>query len=193
MQVKSNSTREDLLYRIDEMARFATPNRRGRRSVFWITSSFSRWAWRSSRLALGNAAASSFRTRLSPEESFLDEVFGRTRNGGFPASATCCWSPATQRVPERYVVLIDEIDKAPRDTPNDLLEEFDRMAFAIPELDLRVVPPKDAHAPGRDRDQQQREEPSGRLSAPLRLPPHRFSQRHRAEGDRRQPPSGSRQ
>ncbi len=32
------------------------------------------------------------------------------------------------------VVLIDEIDKAPRDFPNDLLREMDRFEFAIPEV-----------------------------------------------------------
>ena len=34
----------------------------------------------------------------------------------------------------RSVVLVDEIDKAPRDFTNDLLDEFDRMAFRLPEL-----------------------------------------------------------
>lgn len=36
----------------------------------------------------------------------------------------------------RSVVLVDEIDKAPRDFTNDLLDEFDRMAFRAPELQL---------------------------------------------------------
>jgi MoxR-like ATPase len=35
------------------------------------------------------------------------------------------------------VVLIDEIDKAPRDFPNDLLHVLDRMEILIPELELR--------------------------------------------------------
>ena len=39
--------------------------------------------------------------------------------------------------PTRRVVLIDEIDKAPRDFPNDLLDEIDRMEFYVPELGLR--------------------------------------------------------
>jgi MoxR-like ATPase len=34
------------------------------------------------------------------------------------------------------VVLIDEIDKAPRDFPNDMLDELDKMQFRVPELDL---------------------------------------------------------
>lgn len=33
----------------------------------------------------------------------------------------------------RRVIIIDEIDKAPRDFPNDLLDEIDRMEFSIPE------------------------------------------------------------
>jgi MoxR-like ATPase len=36
--------------------------------------------------------------------------------------------------PRRSVVLIDEIDKAPRETPNDLLNEIDEMRFEAPEL-----------------------------------------------------------
>jgi MoxR-like ATPase len=36
--------------------------------------------------------------------------------------------------PGRRVVLIDEIDKAPRDFPNDLLDEIDRMAFRVKEI-----------------------------------------------------------
>lgn len=41
------------------------------------------------------------------------------------------------QAPARRVVLIDEIDKAPRDFPNDLLDEIDRMEFHVPELGLR--------------------------------------------------------
>ena len=40
---------------------------------------------------------------------------------------------------QRSVVLIDEIDKAPRDVPNDLLNEIDRMYFRVPELDNRQL------------------------------------------------------
>ena len=38
----------------------------------------------------------------------------------------------------RVVLLIDEIDKADVEFPNDLLRELDEMAFAIPELDETV-------------------------------------------------------
>jgi MoxR-like ATPase len=37
---------------------------------------------------------------------------------------------------QRSVVLIDEIDKAPRDFPNDLLNEVENMYFKVPELGL---------------------------------------------------------
>jgi MoxR-like ATPase len=36
--------------------------------------------------------------------------------------------------PSKSIVLIDEIDKAPRDFPNDLLNEIEDMSFEIPEL-----------------------------------------------------------
>jgi MoxR-like ATPase len=41
---------------------------------------------------------------------------------------------------QRSVVLIDEIDKAPRDFPNDILNEIERLYFRIPELgDAQIV------------------------------------------------------
>jgi len=36
--------------------------------------------------------------------------------------------------PQRSVVLIDEIDKAPRDFPNDILNEVEHLSFSVPEL-----------------------------------------------------------
>lgn len=38
--------------------------------------------------------------------------------------------------PRRSIVLLDEIDKAPRDFPNDLLNEIEGMYFKIPELGM---------------------------------------------------------
>jgi len=40
---------------------------------------------------------------------------------------------------QRSVVLIDEIDKAPRDFPNDLLNELDQLYFRVPELNGQTV------------------------------------------------------
>lgn len=48
------------------------------------------------------------------------------------------------RSTSRRLVLIDEIDKAPRDFPNDLLNELDQMEFRVPELAIEV---RAAHRP----------------------------------------------
>jgi MoxR-like ATPase len=48
----------------------------------------------------------------------------------------------------RSIVLIDEIDKAPRDFPNDLLNELEGMYFNVPELDMgndRIEANKELH------------------------------------------------
>ncbi len=39
-----------------------------------------------------------------------------------------------KKTKRRSVVIIDEIDKAPRDVPNDILNEIDEMSFRVPEL-----------------------------------------------------------
>jgi len=66
--------------------------------------------------------------------------------------------------PAKYrpkVVLIDEIDKAPRDLPNDLLQELDRKQFEIPEI-----------AEQDDRDEQDRVR-----DLPSKIPLHREMRR----------------
>jgi MoxR-like ATPase len=47
--------------------------------------------------------------------------------------------PAKHPGRRRSLVLIDEIDKAPRDFPNDLLNEVEHMYFRVPELDNEEV------------------------------------------------------
>ena len=47
----------------------------------------------------------------------------------------------------RSLVIIDEIDKAPRDFPNDILNELDQLYFRIPELDNRPITSDDALRP----------------------------------------------
>jgi MoxR-like ATPase len=51
------------------------------------------------------------------------------------------WQAMTSDEPR--VLLIDEIDKAPRDFPNDLLHELDRMEFKIPETDETISAPRE--------------------------------------------------
>ncbi|WP_332879412.1 AAA family ATPase [Massilia sp. S19_KUP03_FR1] len=48
-------------------------------------------------------------------------------------------APPELAAPRRSVVLIDEIDKASRDFPNDLLNGIDRMEFRLRECNSRVV------------------------------------------------------
>lgn len=47
----------------------------------------------------------------------------------------------------RSVVLIDEVDKAPRDFPNDILNELERFFFRVPELGGRLVTADDEYRP----------------------------------------------
>ncbi len=49
-------------------------------------------------------------------------------------------SAAEQNLPR--VLLIDEIDKAPRDFPNDLLHELDKMEFTVIETDKTISAPR---------------------------------------------------
>jgi len=55
-----------------------------------------------------------------------------------PRSEISQWLPmgfAHPGQPMQSVVLIDEVDKAPRDFPNDVLNEVENMLFRVPELD----------------------------------------------------------
>lgn len=47
----------------------------------------------------------------------------------------------------RSVVLIDEIDKAPRDFPNDLLNEIEHLYFKVPELGRNMISPQGKNLP----------------------------------------------
>lgn len=148
MQVKSDSVREDLLYRIDDLARFrdAQSARIQRRFIDYITFR-----------PLGEAILRACDPmtpllhhsgrNLHGDEAFLDEVFGSDRPRRIPVVADLLPGAVGWTKPERWVVLLDEVDKAPRDTPNDLLEELEKMAFAIPEATLRIKPPENAPRP----------------------------------------------
>lgn len=49
--------------------------------------------------------------------------------------------------PRRSVVLLDEVDKAPRDFPNDILNELENMSFYIAELEDVVIKADERLAP----------------------------------------------
>jgi MoxR-like ATPase len=52
-------------------------------------------------------------------------------------------SDLRKEAPQRSIVLIDEVDKAPRDFPNDILNEVETMSFTIREDRYRRVPRKE--------------------------------------------------
>lgn len=136
--VKSSSTAKDLLYEFDEVARFRDSSAREKRKPL---ISYLRMN------ALGEAII-----RASGGDTVLTDPFGRPANPELVRNAfgTGPDKPYARLLlnsaeddpvasdPEIRIVLLDEIDKAARDTPNDLLAEIDRMSFTIPELGLRV-------------------------------------------------------
>jgi len=65
-------------------------------------------------------------------KDFLPSEFDDDLHRHFPANGH--WQAFSWDAPKRCVVLIDEIDKAPQDFPNDILNEVEAMYFRIPEL-----------------------------------------------------------
>lgn len=103
-ETKSSSTARDLFYTYDSVSRFAALQTGDGAADPLFHMKFNALG-----LAILRAAPADVRAR------FL---------GAEHASAP----------PMRSVVLIDEVDKAPRDFPNDLLNEIEEMYFRIPEL-----------------------------------------------------------
>jgi MoxR-like ATPase len=150
MQVKSSTNRNDLLYRIDELGRFrdAQPRRTTKPTIEYVE--FQPLGEAIIRSCGPHAALRDRAGRkLTGDEPILDEVFGKrpARPAGPPTTKLLLPRAENWSESERWVVLIDEIDKAPRDAPNDLLEELERFSFAIPELGLQVSPPEKARRP----------------------------------------------
>jgi hypothetical protein len=81
------------------------------------------------------------------------------------------------------VLLIDEIDKADIEFPNDLLQELDRMEFHVYETRETIGP----GTPDRHHHLEQREGTARRLPAPLLLPLHQVPRPRHDAGDRRRP------
>ena len=68
-----------------------------------------------------------------------------------PVDAVKKWLPKDfihAGTPMQSVVLIDEVDKAPRDFPNDVLSEIETMRFRIPEFDNVQLAAEAAYTPG---------------------------------------------
>ena len=114
-ETKSTSVARDLFYSYDTLGRFhAVQTRRDTGELDFLGYN-----------ALGLAVV------LSRRRAEIEELLPP----GFPATAEALGEGfEADWTPRRSVVLIDEIDKAPRDFPNDLLNEIERYFFRIPEL-----------------------------------------------------------
>ena len=126
-ETKSTSAARDLFYTYDAIAAFQSANadREARREA----SDFLTFQ------ALGRAIL----------EAFPADHEGVRRLWPNPADPA---KPERDRHqgPRRSVVLIDEIDKAPRDFPNDLLNEIERLYFRVPEFENRASPNEDGQS-----------------------------------------------
>ncbi|HUE78399.1 MAG TPA: hypothetical protein VMN38_02035 [Sphingomicrobium sp.] len=144
--VKSGSSGRDLLYSFDEVARFrdAAANE-SKPLIDYLQLN-----------ALGEAIV-----RAAGGQGILTDIAGRELSGDRFASAEklitrafgedlvaagaarAAWlvpedAAFVEALPQHCAVLIDELDKAPRDTPNDLLAEIENMGFAIPEMGIAI-------------------------------------------------------
>jgi MoxR-like ATPase len=107
---KSSSQANDLFYHFDNLRQFATSQMLAlQQKALEPPATFIRWH------ALGLAIL-----RTLPRDARVLQGLG-TRH------------PGHER-PTQSLVLIDEIDKAPRDFPNDLLNQIENREFEVPEL-----------------------------------------------------------
>lgn len=112
---KSTSQASELFYRCDNLARFhsAQVQEKGKRALDFIS--------------FGPLGKAILRTLDGSNQLFS------ALSMPYPVEET--ENQSLQNYPKRSVVLIDEIDKAPRDFPNDLLDAIENLRFTIRELE----------------------------------------------------------
>jgi MoxR-like ATPase len=137
--VKSTSTAQDLLYTHDALRRFHDAQDRERKLA---TDDYIQYQ------ALGLAILLAM-DRKDVNATLPPGWFGRYFPEPDPARGGARaprhgWMPPKGE-PTRSVVLIDEIDKAPRDLPNDLLNEFEELAFEVREFSAAELAEKRLH------------------------------------------------
>lgn len=135
--VTTQTSGRDLLYRFDALARFHDKESAPLRTFLHFE-------------ALGRAIVEACGGKAQVLNSATDKPISDRRRiqhitGNAPADGAILTvrdllQPDEQlsNSPSASVVLIDEIDKAPRDTPNDLLESFEAMRFTVDELGLKI-------------------------------------------------------
>ncbi|MCP4695369.1 MAG: MoxR family ATPase [Gammaproteobacteria bacterium] len=120
-ETKSNSSARDLFYVYNALGRFhATQTKEGSQ----LSKDYLRYNALGLAIVLANEKSAVEAWLPAGFSADLKKIFG----DGFKLTG-----------PVRSVVLIDEIDKAPRDFPNDILNEVENMYFRIPELDNAVI------------------------------------------------------
>ncbi len=156
--VRSTSTGRELLYTFDDVARFrdaswSAPELLGKDGAGRRVRPLARYV-RLGALGLAIVRAAGPEAVISPRGDYTAaDIIGPTAGqtpqlrlrdlfpDAFPLAAS------TARGPCRTVVLVDEIDKAPRDAPNDLLDEIESMHFDIPELGIPHIKADPKHWP----------------------------------------------
>jgi MoxR-like ATPase len=127
-ETKSSSVAQDLLYSFDAVRRFSL-------------------AQMSKAEGDGDGAAGQ---ALDPRRFVRFQALGQAILLANDAATAAAWLPPGATLPaarRRSVVLIDEIDKAPRDFPNDLLNEIDRRRFRVAEIGDDYLAAPDDKAP----------------------------------------------
>lgn len=116
--VKSNTEAKNLFYDFDELARFRDQGKEP------LVNYLSFNALGKAILLSGGPDAE---TAPLPQSKLPAFKFSELAGGGFRNGK-----------PTTSVILLDELDKAPRDLPNDILNEIDQMSFRIPEIGQEV-------------------------------------------------------
>jgi MoxR-like ATPase len=144
--VKSTSTGTDLLYYFDEAARFRDSTRGKFRPLIEylrfnaLGEAIVRAA--GSAAILGSVTGEPLKGEaIKRHQKILADAFGEAGDGDKVTAALLLPEDTgfATAEPRHSVVLIDELDKAPRDTPNDLLAEIEDMSFRIPELGITLT------------------------------------------------------
>lgn len=149
--VKSTSSGRDLLYEFDELARFRDAQARQADTdllrylhlnalglaIALAGEPDERMAGRTNEADTETETQAD--TETAADSPASPQRAGRQRThtrAELVAAAT--GQDLQRRFGQRHVVLIDELDKAPRDTPNDLLNEILNMRFELRELDVKL-------------------------------------------------------
>lgn len=115
--VKSETRATDLFYRFDTVGRFHASNLPDGNKDDCAAHQFLHFE--AMGKALLQAKPYAFVKKLLNDDKYAEKAHNGTQ--------------------KRSVVLIDEIDKAPRDVPNDILVEIEQLCFDIAELQTRIT------------------------------------------------------